>query len=51
MRIGHFTECYKPTINGVTHSVCLHKEVLGAWGHEVYVFTLGHRDYQEDEPR
>jgi glycosyltransferase involved in cell wall biosynthesis len=50
MRIGHFTECYKPTINGVTHSVCLHKEVLEAWGHEVYVFTLGHRDYQEDEP-
>lgn len=50
MRIGQLTDCYKPTINGVTHFVCLHKKVLEAWGHQAYVFTIGNRDYQDTEP-
>ncbi len=51
MRIGQLTDCYKPVINGVTHFISLHKQVLESWGHEVYVFTLGNTDYPDDEPR
>jgi len=50
LRIGQLTDCYKPTTNGVTHLVYLHKKVLEAWGHHVYVFTLGNEDYQDTEP-
>lgn len=50
MRIGQLTDCYKPTINGVTHFVCLHKKVLEEWGHQAYIFTIGNRDYQDTEP-
>ncbi len=50
MRIGQLTDCYKPVINGVTHFIALHKQVLESWGHQVYVFTLGYEDYPDDEP-
>jgi 1,2-diacylglycerol 3-alpha-glucosyltransferase len=49
VRIGQLTEVYKPVINGVTNFVSLHKRVLESWGHQVFVFTLGHEDYQDDE--
>lgn len=49
MRVGHLTECYKPFINGVTHFISLHKQVLESWGHRVFVFTLGFEDYEDDE--
>ena len=51
MRIGQLTEVYKPVINGVTNFVSLHKRTLDSWNHKVFVFTLGHEDYEDDELR
>jgi len=49
MRIGQLTEVYKPVVNGVTNFISLHKHVLESWGHKVFVFTLGDKDYEDDE--
>lgn len=38
MRIGLFTDTYRPTINGITFVVETLKKQLEAEGHEVYVF-------------
>lgn len=40
MKIGLFTDCYYPQINGVVTSVMLLKEALEDLGHEVYVVTV-----------
>lgn len=50
MRIGMMVDVYKPIINGITNFVSLNKKVLEALGHQVFVFTFGHEDYQDDEP-
>ncbi len=39
MKIGIFTEAYKPLISGVVTSVVTLKEGLEALGHEVYIIT------------
>lgn len=39
MKIGLFTECYKPVINGVVHSIMNTKTGLEDLGHEVYIFS------------
>ena len=51
MRIGMMVDTYKPYVSGVTNHVDLHKGVLERAGHEVYVFTFGDEDQQEDDPR
>src|ERR1051325_219422 len=51
MRIGMMVDTYKPYISGVTNHVDLNKRALERAGHEVYVFTFGDLDYQDDEPR
>lgn len=51
MRIGMMVDTYKPYVSGVTNHVELHKLALERAGHEVYVFTFGDEDYQDDEPR
>ena len=51
MRIGMMVDTYKPYVSGVTNHIDLHKRVLEGAGHEVYVFTFGDEDYQDDEPR
>ena len=51
MRIGMMAEAYKPYISGVTNYIDLNKRVLEDAGHEVYVFTFGDVDYQDDELR
>src|SRR3990170_1968438 len=43
-------DLYKPHVSGVTHYVSLNKKVLESRGHEVFVFTLGRLDYEDDEP-
>lgn len=48
MRIGLFTECYEPIINGVVHSMRNTKRGLEALGHEVFVFSP---DYKEKNIR
>ncbi|MCX6807173.1 MAG: glycosyltransferase family 4 protein [Candidatus Berkelbacteria bacterium] len=39
MKIGIFTECYKPTINGVVMSIEAFKTRLEGKGHEVFIFA------------
>ena len=51
MRIGMMVDTYKPYVSGVTNHVDLHKRYLERAGHDVYVFTFGDEDYQDDEPR
>ncbi len=50
MRIGMFTDMYKPHISGVTNSIALTKRQLERLGHEVFVFTFGNESYRDDEP-
>ncbi len=49
MRIGMMADLYKPHISGVTIYISLNKQVLEEAGHEVYVFTFGNKDYQDEE--
>jgi len=49
MRIGIFSECYKPIINGVVNSVVDFKQGLEAMGHEVFIFCPTYKNYK-DEP-
>ncbi len=51
MRIGMMVDAYKPRVSGVTNYVSLNKRALESAGHEVYVFTFGDLEYQDDEPR
>jgi glycosyltransferase involved in cell wall biosynthesis len=51
MRIGMMVDTYKPYVSGVTNHVDLHKRVMERAGHEVYVFTFGDEEVQDDEPR
>jgi glycosyltransferase involved in cell wall biosynthesis len=51
MKIGMMADTYKPYISGVTNYIALNKQALEAAGHEVYVFTFGDLDHQDDEPR
>lgn len=50
MRIGMIVDVYKPHVSGITNHVALNKRYFEAAGHEVYVFTLGDRDCEDDEP-
>lgn len=49
MRIGMMAEIYKPHISGVTIHISLNKQYMEKLGHEVFVFTFGHDDYQDTE--
>ncbi len=49
MRIGMMADIYKPHISGVTNYIELNKRYLEARGHEVFVFTFGDEDYQDEE--
>lgn len=50
MRIGMLADAYKPYVSGVTNVIDLSKRYLEENGHEVFVFTFGDEDYQDDEP-
>lgn len=51
MRIGMMVDVYKPYVSGITNYIDLNKRALENAGHEVYVFTFGDLDYQDDEER
>lgn len=51
MRIGMMADAYKPYVSGITNYIELNKRFLEKAGHDVYVFTFGGLDYQDDEPR
>lgn len=52
MRIGIFTDTYKPQINGVVTSVDLMERILRENGHQPYIFTVSHPDINplQDDP-
>jgi 1,2-diacylglycerol 3-alpha-glucosyltransferase len=50
MRIGMMVETYKPYVSGITNYISLNKAALEKAGHQVFVFTFGDPDYQDDEP-
>lgn len=50
MRIGMLVDVYKPHISGITNYIVLTKKILEDYGHEVFVFTFGNEDYEDDEP-
>ncbi|HEY4000282.1 MAG TPA: glycosyltransferase [Candidatus Xenobia bacterium] len=47
MRIGIFTECYRPITNGVVVSVETFRRELQAQGHEVWLFTPDYEAYSD----
>jgi 1,2-diacylglycerol 3-alpha-glucosyltransferase len=49
MKIGMMVDVYKPHISGVTNYVELNKRFLEDAGHEVYVFTFGNENYDDNE--
>ncbi|HEX2698193.1 MAG TPA: glycosyltransferase, partial [Anaerolineales bacterium] len=51
MRIGMLADAYKPRVSGITNYIDLNKRYLEKAGHDVFVFTFGDQDYQDDELR
>ncbi|MDH3943575.1 MAG: glycosyltransferase [Anaerolineae bacterium] len=49
MRIGMMVDIYKPHVSGVTNHIALNKKYMEAAGHEVFIFTFGGEDFQDDE--
>jgi len=51
MRIGIFTEVYRPYVSGVVTSIMMLKKSLEDLGHEVYVVTINmdKMKYEYDE--
>jgi glycosyltransferase involved in cell wall biosynthesis len=50
MHIAHFTNTYKPNVNGVVRSVDTFRDAFLRLGHSVFIFAQQHRDYQDKEP-
>jgi len=50
MHIAHFTNTYKPNINGVVRSVSTFRDALMRMGHQVFVFAQETRGYEDSEP-
>lgn len=50
MRIGIFTECYHPTLNGVVVSIDTFCEELEHRGHEFFIFTSKSYGYRDPNP-
>jgi glycosyltransferase involved in cell wall biosynthesis len=49
MKIGIFTDSYKPYTSGVVTSIMTFKEELSRLGHEIFVFAPKYPHYNEDE--
>jgi glycosyltransferase involved in cell wall biosynthesis len=49
MRFGMMTDVYKPHVSGITNYISLNKRYLEQAGHEVFIFTFGDLDYEDDE--
>lgn len=50
MRIGMMVDVYKTHVSGITNHIALTKRIMEKYGHEVFVFTFGDENYQDDEP-
>jgi 1,2-diacylglycerol 3-alpha-glucosyltransferase len=50
MKIGMMTDTYKPHVSGITNYIDLNKRALEQAGHDVFVFTFGDMDYDDNDP-
>lgn len=50
LRIGIFTSCYHPVLNGVVTSIDTFRKELVAQGHKVYIFAPGNIAHQGIDP-
>jgi 1,2-diacylglycerol 3-alpha-glucosyltransferase len=50
MRIGMMVDSYKPYVSGITNYVDINKRQLELAGHDVFVFTFGSLEYQDEDP-
>ena len=51
MRIGMMADTYKPHVSGITNYIELNKRYLERAGHDVFIFTFGDLEYEDEEPR
>ncbi len=51
MRIGMMVDVYKPHVSGITNYIDLNKRYFEKAGHDVFIFTFGDQDFQDDELR
>jgi len=49
MKIGIFTDSYKPYTSGVVTSINTFKDELARLGHKVYIFAPNYPNYEEEE--
>lgn len=49
MRIGMMADMYKPHVSGITNYISLNKTFLEELGHQVFVFTFGDEDIDDEE--
>ena len=49
MRIGIFSNAYKPDISGVVTSICTFRDELVRQGHAVYIFAPESGDYEDED--
>jgi 1,2-diacylglycerol 3-alpha-glucosyltransferase len=49
VKIGIFSNCYLPMVNGVVGTICLLKKGFEEHGHEVYIFAPNFDDYHDQE--
>ncbi|MGE5545140.1 MAG: glycosyltransferase family 4 protein [Bacillota bacterium] len=49
MRIGVFSDSYRPYTSGVVTSICTFKEELNNLGHETFIFAPRYRNYRDEE--
>ncbi len=49
MKVGIFTDSYKPYTSGVVTSITTFKEELSKLGHEIYIFAPSYPNYEDEE--
>jgi 1,2-diacylglycerol 3-alpha-glucosyltransferase len=50
MHIAHYTNTYHPVVSGVVRSVAAFRKALFEAGHNVFVFSQGASDFEDEEP-
>lgn len=51
MKIGVFTDSYKPYTSGVVTSITTFKQELVKMGHDIYIFAPSYPNYEEEEEK
>jgi len=49
VRIGVFSDSYRPYTSGVVTSICTFRDELSKLGHETFIFAPSYRNYRDDE--